>query len=176
MAVRYIFAAALLLAVCIFIAGCGGGGSTAPSLTERLQGEWVGTVNDPSHPNAAKCDVTISGSDVEGEVQSEDGTVIGTINGTVDDEGNITFEFEYDGESVSENGTIGIDDETGDVGIDIDEGGDGSIEPGPDGNGEGTQGTGEGGQDGGVADGGNDGPGGENGDGPTVPEITLQRK
>jgi len=184
MTIRYISAAALLLAVCIFIAGCGGGGSTAPTLTQRLQGEWAGTVNDPSHPDAAKCDVTITGSDVEGEVQSEDGTVIGTINGTVDDEGNINVEFEYDGQPEGETGTIAIDDETGEVGIDIEDNGGG--EPGPDGTGESTEGTiepepgsdgtGEGGEAGGVADGGDEGPGGETGDGNTVPEITLQRK
>ena len=161
MTTRYIFAAALLLAVCISIAGCGGGGSTAPTLTQRIQGEWVGTVNDPSRPNAAKCDLTISGSEVEGEVQSEDGTVIGTIQGTVDDEGNIDVEFEYEGQSEGEIGTIGIDDETGEVDIDIGDNDDGTV---------------DGGEDGSVGDGGEDGQGGETGDAPAVPEITLQRK
>lgn len=157
---RYIFAAALLLAVGI-IAGCGGGTGEAPSPTQRLQGEWVGTINDPTRPDAAKCMLIISGSDVEGEVQSEDGTVIGTIHGTIDEEGNIEVEFEYEGESEGENGTIRIDDETGEVDIDI---------------GDHDGGTGDDGEEGSVGDAGGSGQRHEADAPPAIREITLRRK
>jgi len=106
MAGRYIVAAVLLIGVSLSLAGCGGGGVHTQTLTQRVQGDWVGTVHDPGRPAAVLCEVTISGSAVNGTIQASDGATLGAMHGTVNEDGTIEVNFEYEGESQGDNGTI----------------------------------------------------------------------
>ena len=130
MAIRYIVIAALLLSVSISLIGCGGGGGqTQTTSTQRLQGNYVGTVHDPSRPAAVKCEVTISGSTIDGNIEDVDGNVLGTIHATLNDDDTIDVEFEYEGQSEGDNGTIEVDD-NGDIDINIENNDEGESENG----------------------------------------------
>ena len=119
MASRYAVAAVVLLAISVFLAGCGGGGGqTQTTSTLSLQGDWVGTVHDPARPAAVKCEVTISGSTIDGNIEDVDGNVLGTIHATLNDDDTIDVNFEFDGQSEGDNGTIEVDD-NGEIDINI---------------------------------------------------------
>lgn len=131
MARWYIAIAVLLLAVSVFLSGCGGGGGqTQTTSTQRLQGNYVGTVHDPSRPAAVKCEVTISGSTIDGNIEDVDGNVLGTIHATLNDDDTIDVEFEYEGQSEGDNGTIEVNDENGEIDINIESNNEGESESG----------------------------------------------
>jgi hypothetical protein len=126
MASRHIAVVVLLFAISVWLMGCGGGaGGHTQTLVQRVQGDWVGTVHDPGRPAATKCEVTISGSAVNGKIQASDGTVLGTMSGTVDEDGSVDVNFEYEGESEGENGTIETGGDNGQSGQDEQVEGDG---------------------------------------------------
>jgi hypothetical protein len=129
MARWYIAIAVLLLAVSVFLSGCGGGGQTQTTSTLSLQGSYVGTVYDPARPAAVKCEVTIFGSTVDGNIEDVDGNVLGTIHGTLNDDDTLDINFEFDGQSEGENGTIEVNDD-GDVDINFENNDEGESESG----------------------------------------------
>ena len=131
MASRYVVVTILFLALSVSLIGCGGGGGqTQTTSTQRLQGNWVGTVHDPNRPAAVKCEVTISGSTVDGNIEAADGTVLGTIHGTLGDNDSIDVDFEFDGQATGENGTIDVNEETGELDINIEDDSGGETENG----------------------------------------------
>lgn len=130
MARWYIAIAVLLLAASIFLAGCGGGGGQTQTIsTQSLQGSYVGTVHDPSRPAAVKCEVTISGSTIDGNIEDVDGNVLGTIHGTLNDDDTIDVNFEFEGQSEGDNGTIEVGD-NGDIDINFESNNEGESESG----------------------------------------------
>lgn len=130
MAGRHIAVVVLLFAISVLLTGCGGGaGSQTQSFVQRVQGDWIGTVHDPSRTDAVKCEVSISGSAVNGKIQASDGTVLGMLRGTVNEDGTVDVNFEYEGEAEGENGTIEPDGDNGQSGENEQSGGDnGTIE------------------------------------------------
>ena len=121
MANRCAIIAVVFLAVSMLLAGCGGGGGQTQGPAQRAQGSFTGTVHSASHPNVVKCELTISGSVVTGTLQTADGTVVGTVNGTIDEDGSIDVNYEFDGDAQGENDTLEVNDDNGHISIQSDD-------------------------------------------------------
>ncbi len=68
----------------------------APSQAEAhsLTGKWVVTVESPQGPNDMNMTLTMAGAKLTGEISSPMGSM--KIEGGIDEEGNITFEFTFE--------------------------------------------------------------------------------
>lgn len=122
MASRYSVIVVVFLAVSMFLGGCGGtAAGLIKSLAQRAQGTYIGIVRSLIHPNAVIGEFIISGSALTGTLETADGTVVGTANGTMDEDGSIEVIYKYEGEAECENGTLQVNDENGQIGIQTDD-------------------------------------------------------